>query len=76
MMQLARTPPPSMEALLYHAQMQGILPPTSRCNMQCIFCSNAYNPETCEVFTSLPGARRRLKIAYCGSQAPGAYRHR
>jgi len=57
-MQLARTPPPSMEALLYHAQMQGILPLTSRCNMQCIFCSNAYNPETCEVFTIPP---RRLE---------------
>jgi pyruvate-formate lyase-activating enzyme len=43
-----------MEALLYHAQMEGILPLTSRCNMQCVFCSNAYNPETCEVFTIPP----------------------
>ena len=47
------TPSPSIEALLYHAQMEGILPVTSRCNMGCIFCSNAYNPKSCEVFAYL-----------------------
>lgn len=41
---------PSIEALLYHAESRGVLPITSRCNMGCIFCSNAYNPPTCEVF--------------------------
>lgn len=53
-MTLQRIPPPSMEAMLYHAQMEGVLPLTSQCNMGCIFCSNAYNPETCEVFSIPP----------------------
>ncbi len=45
---------PSMEALLYQAQKQGVLPLTSRCNMRCVFCSNRYNPPSCEVFTMEP----------------------
>lgn len=45
---------PSIEALLYHAQQQGVLPITSYCNMGCVFCSNAYNPRGCEVFNIPP----------------------
>jgi len=45
---------PSIEALLYQAQKEGILPLTSRCNMACVFCSNGYNPPTCEIFTIPP----------------------
>ncbi len=42
---------PSMEALLYQALKEGVLPITSTCNMGCVFCSNRYNPRSCEVFT-------------------------
>jgi NifB/MoaA-like Fe-S oxidoreductase len=72
-MLLERTPPPSMEAMLYHAQMQGILPLTSRCNMQCVFCSNAYNPETCEVFTIPPRSLAEIEdtiLWLTGSRGP------
>ncbi len=41
---------PSMEALLYQAQKKGVLPLTSKCNVGCVFCSNRYNPPSCEVF--------------------------
>lgn len=55
------TPSPSIEALLYNAQMEGILPITSRCNMGCIFCSNAYNPKSCEVFCIPPRPLEDIK---------------
>ncbi len=42
---------PSIEALLYQAEKDGILPITSECNMGCAFCSNHFNPPTCEVRT-------------------------
>lgn len=42
---------PSLEALLYQAEKEGILPITSECNMACAFCSNHYNPPSCEVRT-------------------------
>lgn len=42
---------PSLEALLYQAMKQGILSITSECAMNCVFCSNKYNPPSCEVFT-------------------------
>lgn len=41
---------PSIEALLYQAQKDGILPITSECNEGCLFCSNHFNPPGCEVF--------------------------
>lgn len=44
-----RSPSPSIEALLYQAQKAGILPITSECRANCVFCSNRYNPATCEV---------------------------
>jgi len=47
---------PSIEALLYHAQKEGILPITSCCNMRCLFCSNRYNPPGCEVL-NIPARR-------------------
>lgn len=40
---------PSLEALLYQAEKEGVLPITSECNMACAFCSNHYNPPGCEV---------------------------
>jgi len=67
------TPPPSIEALLYHAQMQGVLPLTSCCNMQCIFCSNAYNPDNCEVFAIPPRPLAEIKdsiLWLVGSRGP------
>jgi hypothetical protein len=42
---------PSLEALLYQAQKQGILPITSECFAKCAFCSNRYNPPSCEVLS-------------------------
>ena len=45
---------PSMEALLYQALKEGVLPITSVCNMGCVFCSNRYNPKSCEVFSIGP----------------------
>lgn len=42
---------PSIEALLYQAQKDGILPITSECNMSCAFCSNHHNPPACEIRT-------------------------
>ena len=42
---------PSIEALLYQAQKDGILPITSECDMGCVFCSNHFNPPGCEVRT-------------------------
>lgn len=60
-MTLVKTPPPSIEALLYHAQMQGVLPITSCCNMRCIFCSNAYNPSGCEIFTISPRPLKQIE---------------
>ncbi len=42
---------PSLEALLYQAQKQGILPITSECTARCAFCSNRYNPPSCEVLS-------------------------
>ena len=41
--------------------MEGILPITSRCNMGCIFCSNAYNPKSCEVFCIPPRPLEDIK---------------
>lgn len=41
---------PSIEALLYEAQKDGVLPITSLCTAGCLFCSNHYNPRGCEVF--------------------------
>lgn len=41
---------PSIEALLYHAHKEGVLPITSVCNMGCVFCSNRYSPASCEAF--------------------------
>ncbi|HHY16735.1 MAG TPA: DUF512 domain-containing protein [Firmicutes bacterium] len=58
---LSPTPSPSIEALLYHAQMEGILPITSRCNMGCIFCSNAYNPRGCEIFSIPPRPMEEIR---------------
>lgn len=55
------TPSPSIEALLYHAQKEGILPITSRCNMGCIFCSNAYNPPGCEIFNIPPRSPEEIE---------------
>jgi hypothetical protein len=49
-----RRDPPSMEALLYQAQQQGILPITSQCGSECVFCSNRYNPPSCEIFNIPP----------------------
>ncbi|HHX28502.1 MAG: DUF512 domain-containing protein [Bacillota bacterium] len=40
---------PSLEALLYQAMKRGILPITSLCIANCAFCSNRYNPPSCEV---------------------------
>lgn len=60
-MTLSTTPSPSIEALLYHAQMQGVLPITSCCNMRCIFCSNTYNPKGCEIFTISPRPLRQIE---------------
>lgn len=40
---------PSIEALLYQAEKDGVLPITSECNMACTFCSNYYNPPSCEI---------------------------
>ena len=42
---------PSIEALIYQAQKDGILPITSECDMACTFCSNQYNPPACEIHT-------------------------
>ncbi len=41
---------PSIEALLYQAQKDGVLPITSECSEGCLFCSNHFNPPGCEVF--------------------------
>ena len=41
---------PSIEALLYQAQKEGVLPITSECGMKCAFCSNRWNPPSCEVY--------------------------
>ena len=41
---------PSIEALLYQAQKEGVLPITSECGMRCAFCSNRWNPPSCEVY--------------------------
>ncbi|HHY75299.1 MAG TPA: DUF512 domain-containing protein [Firmicutes bacterium] len=46
---LPRTDTPSLEALLYEAQKRGILPITSECTSHCVFCSNRFNPPSCEV---------------------------
>lgn len=46
---LPKTDTPSIEALLYEAQKRGILPITSECTARCAFCSNRYNPPSCEV---------------------------
>ncbi|MGE5580002.1 MAG: DUF512 domain-containing protein [Bacillota bacterium] len=42
---------PSIEALLYQAQKDGVLPITSECGAGCLFCSNHYNPPGCEVYS-------------------------
>lgn len=52
---------PSIEALLFKAQQQGILPVTSQCNMSCTFCSNHYNPPSCEIFTIPPRSLDDIK---------------
>ena len=66
---LEPTPPPSIEVLLYHAENEGILPITSVCNMGCIFCSNKYNPEGCEVFNIEPRPLKHIEetILWLGS---------
>jgi hypothetical protein len=46
---LVKSDTPSIEALLYEAQKRGILPITSECTASCAFCSNKYNPPSCEV---------------------------
>ncbi len=40
---------PSIEALLYQAHKRGVLPISSACGGGCVFCSNRYNPPSCEV---------------------------
>lgn len=47
---LPKIPPPHIEALLYQAEKNGILPLTSRCNLACAFCSAAGNPPGLEAF--------------------------
>ena len=72
-MSLISTPPPSIEALLYRAQMEGVLPLTSLCNMRCAFCSNAYNPKGCEVFTIPPRPFEEIEASLLwlvGSRGP------
>ena len=46
---LVKSDTPSIEALLYEDQKRGILPITSECTASCAFCSNKYNPPSCEV---------------------------
>lgn len=46
----AKSGGPSLEALLYQAQKDGVLPITSECGAGCLFCSNRYNPPGCEVY--------------------------
>lgn len=46
---MTKSDTPSLEALLYQAQKRGILPITSECIAGCVFCSNRYNPPSCEV---------------------------
>ena len=58
---LTPTPSPSIDALLYHAQKEGILPITSVCNMNCVFCSNKYNPQGCEVLSIPPRSLEEIK---------------
>ncbi len=48
------SPAPSIEALLYKAQSAGVLPITSVCDSGCVFCSNNFNPPSCEIFTIPP----------------------
>ncbi len=72
-MHLEPTPAPSIEALLYNALMQGILPLTSQCNMKCNFCSNACNPKTCEVFVIPPRPLEEIEaqiLWLVGSKGP------
>ncbi len=64
---------PSMEALLYHALKEGVLPITSVCNMGCVFCSNRYNPKSCEVFSIGPRKLEDIEETIPWLQgAPGA----
>lgn len=51
---LPRIPPPHIEALLYQAEKNGILPLTSQCNLSCAFCSAAGNPPGLEAFSIAP----------------------
>ncbi len=66
---LTPTPTPSIDALLYHAEKEGILPITSVCNMNCVFCSNKYNPKGCEVLSIPPRSLREIEetILWLGS---------
>jgi len=47
----SRADRPSIEALLYQAQKDGVLPITSECGAGCLFCSNHFNPPGCEVYS-------------------------
>ncbi len=49
---------PSLPAVLYQAASRGVLPLTSRCNVQCVFCSHGFNPPGVEVYT-LPDLPRQ-----------------
>ncbi len=61
-----------MEALLYQAQKQGILPITSECGSRCVFCSNRYNPPSCEVFNIPPRSLEDIRSTLSWLQgAPG-----
>jgi organic radical activating enzyme len=56
-----RTGAPSIEALIYQTQKQGILPLSSVCGASCIFCSNKYNPPTCETLLIPPRSLKDIK---------------
>ncbi|MBE3519508.1 MAG: DUF512 domain-containing protein [Firmicutes bacterium] len=65
---LPKIPPPHIEALLYQAEKNGILPLTSRCNLACAFCSAAGNPPGLETFSIPPRTMEDIQehLVYLG----------
>ncbi len=66
------SPAPSLEALLYKAQSAGVLPITSVCDSGCVFCSNSFNPPSCEIFAIPPRSIQDIQDTLAWLQsAPG-----